>query len=100
MQGALVGEAAVTRRLQALGVQRGHAEQRLRQARRRYAQGQLAYLEVLSAQQALNTAELESLAARNARFVQRVNLCRGLAAGVAQPLPKPALIASDVEELP
>ncbi|MEQ9011922.1 TolC family protein [Algiphilus sp.] len=100
VQGALIGEAAATRRLQALGVQRGHAEQRLRQARRRYAQGQLAYLEVLSAQQALNTAELESLAARNARFVQRVNLCRGLAAGVAQPLPKPALIASDVEELP
>lgn len=100
VQGALVGEAAATRRLEALGAQRSHAEQRLRQARRRYAQGQLPYLEVLSAQQALNAAELESLAARNARFVQRVNLCRSVAARVGQPLPKPALIASHAEELP
>lgn len=100
VQGALVGESAANRRLEALRAQHGHAEQRLQQARRRYAQGQLPYLEVLSAQQALNAAELESLAARNARFVQRVNLCRSVAAQVAQPLPKPSLIASHAEELP
>jgi len=100
VQSALDGERATQQRLDALGVRRAHAEERLAQARRRYAQGQLPYLEVLSAQQSLNSAELDELAARNARFVQRVNLCRGMAASVADPLPTPAPLRAAHEESP
>lgn len=100
VQSALDGERATQQRLNALGVRRAHAEERLVQARRRYAQGQLPYLEVLSAQQSLNSAELDVLAARNARFTQRVNLCRGLAASVADPLPTPAPLRAAHEESP
>ena len=98
VQAALDAESAARERIIELDAQIAHARQRLELARRRYAQGQVAYLEVLSAQQAVNSAELEALAARNARFLQRVNLCRGLAANVAGVPPAPVLLRSDDEE--
>lgn len=90
VQTALNAERAARLRSDRLRDQLRHARDRLTLAHRRYAQGQIAYLEVLAAQQAVNAAELDLLAAENAGFVQRVNLCRGLAANVARPLPKPA----------
>lgn len=98
VQGALDGEQAARARIGDLDAQLAHARERLSLARRRYAQGQLAYLEVLSAQQAVNSAELERLGARNARFQQRVALCRGLAANVAAMPEPPALLRTDPEE--
>lgn len=98
VQAALDAESAARNRITELDAQSAHARQRLELARRRYAQGQIAYLEVLSAQQAVNSAELEALSARNARFLQRVNLCRGLAANVAGVPPVPELLRSDDEE--
>lgn len=100
VQSALDSERATQQRLDALAARRAHAKERLAQARRRYAQGQLPYLEVLSAQQSLNSAELDVLAGRSARFVQRVNLCRGLAASIADPLPRPTLLRAENEETP
>ncbi|WP_043768222.1 TolC family protein [Algiphilus aromaticivorans] len=100
VQAALDGERAARTRISELDAQIMHARQRLNLAHRRYAQGQLAYLEVLSAQQAVNSAELEALTARNARFLQRVNLCRGLAANVAGTPEPPALLRADAEESP
>lgn len=97
VQRALDGEAAARARQIELAAQLDRARERLALAHRRYAQGQSAYLEVLSAQQAVNSAELELLAARNGVFVQRVNLCRGLAAGVSGPLPEPALMRAPDE---
>lgn len=98
VQGALDAERAARHRVEELDAQLMHARDRLSLARRRYAQGQLAYLEVLSAQQAVNSVELERLSARNARFQQRVNLCRGLAANVAGMPEPPALLRADPEE--
>lgn len=98
VQSALDAEHAARQRVADLEEQLEHAEDRLALARRSYAHGQVAYLEVLSAQQAINSAELDLLAARNAGFVQRVNLCRGLAASVAGPLPKPALMRADRDD--
>ncbi|MES1944446.1 RND efflux system, outer membrane lipoprotein, NodT family [Salinisphaera sp. PC39] len=97
VQRALDGEAAARARQTELAAQLDRARERLALAHRRYAQGQSAYLEVLSAQQAVNSAELELLAARNGVFVQRVNLCRGLAAGVSGPLPEPVLMRAPEE---
>ncbi|MGB0211877.1 TolC family protein [Algiphilus sp.] len=98
VQAALDSERAAGERIAGLETRLGHARERLTQARRSYAQGQRAYLEVLSAQQAVNSAELEALSARNARFVQRVNLCRGLAANVAGTPPAPERLRSEKEE--
>lgn len=98
VQTALDAERAAHRRTAELRERLRHARERLGHAYRRYAQGQAAYLEVLSAQQAVNDAELGLLDARNAGFVQRVNLCRGLAASVAGPLPKPAPMRANREE--
>ena len=98
VQAALDSERAAGARIAGLETRLGHARERLTQARRSYAQGQRAYLEVLSAQQAVNSAELEALSARNARFVQRVNLCRGLAANVAGKPPAPEQLRSEKEE--
>lgn len=98
VQTALDAERAAGQRVSELQEQLRHAGDRLALAHRRYARGQTAYLEVLSAQQAVNGAELELLAARNAGFVQRVNLCRGLAASVSEPLPKPVLMRTNREE--
>lgn len=98
VQSALDAGDAARERLVDLRDQKEQAEQRLALAKRRYAQGQVDYLEVLSAQQAVNSAALELLGARNARYTQRVNLCRGLAANVAGSLPEPSLMRNDHEE--
>lgn len=102
VQSALDAGNAARARLADLREQHDQAEQRLGLARRRYAEGQVPYLEVLSAQQAASAATLELLSGRNASFTQRVNLCRGLAANVAGELPKPALMrdADEDEESP
>lgn len=100
VQSALDAERAARERLVNVRTQLRHAEARLALAHRRYAQGQAAYLEVLSAQQAVNTAERDLLAARNAGFVQHVNLCRGLAANVAEPLPTPAPMQTNRDNAP
>lgn len=98
VQTALDAERAAQRRAADLRQRLHHARERLKLAYRRYARGQTAYLEVLSAQQAVNGAELDLIDALNAGFVQRVNLCRGLAASVAGPLPEPAPIGAKRED--